>query len=156
MKTRPTIACHVIARHRGREQVSLTEFTAESTQSVELHFVLDAFGEHGHVEFLAQRDDRLEQVSLRVDLVDRTNEGLVDLDDSRTEGREIGQRRETGAEIVQGDPDAQRAQEVHHGHRLGDVDESNTLGDLQDEEAGGSAHSRNRLLIVGTRPGSRN
>src|ERR1700690_3221754 len=73
---------HFIARHCGRKEVALTEFTTETTKSVEMRFGLDALGEHGHVELLAQRDDRLEQHVVASRLVDRADKGLVDLDDA--------------------------------------------------------------------------
>ena len=45
---------------------------------------------------------------------------------------EVRERREAGAEVVQRDADAQRAEQVEHRHRLGDVDQRHALGDLQD------------------------
>ena len=100
----------LLVRHRGRPEVALSELAAQIVQALELVLGLDPFGEHRHAEFVAERDDRLEQCIVARALDGRADEGLVDLDDHRMQQCEVGERGVTRAEVVERQTDAERAE----------------------------------------------
>src|SRR5664280_278155 len=73
---------HLRRRHRGGEEVALSEFSAEVAKSTKLFGRFDPFGEHCQVHLLAERDNGLEQGVVLRTLPGRSNERLVDLEES--------------------------------------------------------------------------
>ena len=91
------------------------------------------FGDHPQPQTLRQRhngagDGRI----VRVDQ-DVAHKGLVDFQLVQRQPLEVGQRRETGAEIVQREPHATIADLVHLGDCIFDAVEQHALGQLQFE-----------------------
>jgi hypothetical protein len=90
----------------------LGDLTTQPAQGLELRVRLDSF-RHGVVpEGLGNRDDRMHQRFGPFVLVERDHERLIDLDDVDGEGAQVGERRISGAEIVDGEPDAELLQLV--------------------------------------------
>ena len=100
-------------------------------QRVELFLRLDAFGQRLHAQALAELDDGAQDhVGLRA-RGQPGDEAAVDLERVDRVGAQVGQRGVAGAEVVQPQPDAQRAQRLHARARRGRVGEHGGLGHLQ-------------------------
>ncbi|MEZ5182317.1 MAG: hypothetical protein R2702_10650 [Acidimicrobiales bacterium] len=134
------------------EEVSLGPPAAEALERRRLLLELDALGDHVDAERVAEADDRLQQHGVGL-AVHRLGEGPVDLQHVDRQGPQVVERRVPGAEVVDGHPDAERAE------LLEDVDvgrpdvDRHALGDLEHEELrgqpGGGEHPADLLHQVG-------
>src|SRR6185369_10599755 len=102
----------------------------------DLRRVLHAFGEHGHAELMAERDDRATDPSRAGVGADVVHEALVDLERVDREPAEVIQARIAGPEIVERKFYAKRLERAHRaGHAL-DVAGHHALGQLQADVTG--------------------
>src|ERR1035437_4140104 len=85
---------------------------------------LDTLGEHDGMKFVAERDDRLEQRVVMFALPLGTHEGSVDLDDSRKQECEVGERRVSSTEVVKRDANSDSTQMRHRVNCFGDIERS--------------------------------
>jgi len=74
----PQVTTGILGRDRSR-----------GCEGVRVGLKSRSLGEHGHVELVAERDDRLKQRVASFLVVSWTNKGLVDLDDPWVQGREV-------------------------------------------------------------------
>ena len=96
---------------RAGQQVALAVAAPEVAQPGQLGLGLDALGHHhGDVERVGHLHDGPGQPVALGGAVELGHEGLVDLDDVDGEALEVGQRAVAGAEVVDGDADAEVAQ----------------------------------------------
>ena len=79
---------------------------AERTEPGELVGGLDAFGHDGQAEVVGEVDDGLGHHRTGAVGSERLDEGAVQLDDVDREPVQVAERREAGAEVVDGDLDA--------------------------------------------------
>ena len=86
---------------------------------------------------MAERDDRPHDRGIAGVRVHRRDERAVDLDLIELEPREVRERRVAGAEVVDRDADAERAQATDDRLRLGRVGDDRALGDLQHQAIAG-------------------
>ena len=96
---------HLARGNCGREEETLAQVATRAAQPFKLDGRLDALGEHGHLQFATQRDDRLEQRVVLVAFVRRPHEGLVNLDDPRMNQHEVGEGGVPGTEVIERDVD---------------------------------------------------
>ena len=96
------------ASERPREQEALTRVAVGALQVLELGQVLDALAEGLEVERLAQVDEGLDERGRLLGGGDALDEGAVDLERVDRELTQVGERAVAGAEVVDGDPDAER------------------------------------------------
>ena len=105
-------------------------------QPFELLVRLDALGQGHQPEGAAELDERVDQGGGVGRPAHVRHEGPVDLQNVHRELPQIGQRRVPGAEVVDGDLDAQLLQEVEPAHRGDGVPHEGGLGDFEDEHGG--------------------
>src|ERR1019366_6849568 len=99
-------------RTGSREQVPLSELAAEPAQPLQLVGILDPLSDDPKIEVSSEGDDRGGERPLPGVAFRRTNEVLGDLEDIDREPAQVAERRVSGPEIVDGDPDAARAQRL--------------------------------------------
>src|ERR1019366_2131899 len=111
-ETRKPVERRVRRPAGGREEVALRESAARSMQLRQLFGVLDALGDDADGELARGGRDRDQDraVAMGVLAVERADEGSIELDHVDRELTEVSQRRVAGAEVVEGDAHAQRAQ----------------------------------------------
>src|SRR4249919_2812721 len=116
---------------RPGEQVTLSVLTAELQQQTTLAFVLDAFGGQQQAEFRGETDDGADDRPVPGIALQVTDEYLVDL--QRIKGRcgERFQRRISGAEVVDGQSDAQGLERAQLSFDMPATGPKHRLGDLR-------------------------
>src|SRR5580700_4765546 len=90
---------------------------------------------------MAERDDRLDDGAGMAGGAERTDKGAVDLDLAEREFLQVAQARIAGAEIVERNADAERAQRFESLQGLLRVFDQNPFGHLEDD-----ARRRNAAL----------
>src|SRR5829696_5719787 len=135
------------------EMEALAVGAAEAGQLKGLGLLLDALGDHPQAEEVGDAEDGVGQGRLLGPIQQAVHERLGQLEDVDGEVAEIGQGRVAGAEVVDGQVDAegpQAAEALQHGLLVGGQD---TLGDLQHQlvgvEAGGVQGAGHVLEQVG-------
>jgi hypothetical protein len=119
------------------EQVALRVAAAGAAQLGELLGVLDALGDDADAELPRRRRDGDQDSRGRGGrrAVERADERAVELDHVDRQLAEMAQRGVAGAEVVEGDAHAERAQVGQARRRADRVGEHGGLGDLEAERA---------------------
>ena len=131
------LGLHDGGRPRAAEQVALTPVAAQLTQPRQLERRLQAFGDHGDAERVAEVDDRLDDRRVLAVEPEPGDEAAVDLDRLDGEPLEVRQRRVPGPEVVDGEVEPEAAQVAQRDRRRLDVGQQGRLGDLQPQRVGG-------------------
>src|SRR4051812_8310659 len=139
----------LIGAHRLREEVALGAVAAEVAQRLELVVGLDALGDRPEAEAGGDVDDGAHDRRVVRLLAETVDERAVDLDRVDRHALQARQRRVAGAEVVEQDADAERAERLERRAGRGDVLEQHALGDLEAEAAGLEAAARERALHLG-------
>ena len=126
-------------RAGAAEEVALAAVAAHLAQAGQLQRRLQALGDHGDAERVAEVDDRLDDRRVLACRGRARRRSPVDLDRLDREALEVGQRRVAGAEVVDGEVQAEAAQVAQGDRRRLDVGEQRGLGDLQPQRVGGDA-----------------
>src|SRR5690606_35986026 len=90
------------------EAETLRPRDAGSDDGVEFALAFHAFGDHGGADLSGELGDGLREAAPGVVDVDVTGDRLVDLDELRRQLQHVGERREAGADVVDGDAHAPR------------------------------------------------
>src|SRR5665213_323224 len=98
------------------------------------------------MKFVAERDDRLEQRAVMFALQLGTHEGSVDLDDSRKQQCEVGERRVSSTEVVKREANSDSTQMRHRVNCFGDIEQRHAFCDFDDETLGRHPTFRERAL----------
>src|SRR3990172_2519378 len=131
------------SRLGGRDEVALEAVAA--LEEGEMGLGLDALGHHVETEVVAEPDDRLGHRAV-VDVgLDIADERPIDLQAVQRELGEVGERRESGPEVVDGDADPGELQLLEDRAGASDVAHQEALGDLELQLRGGKARCRERL-----------
>src|ERR1700687_1252041 len=123
--------CNVRQRKRPGEQVTLRPRAAQAAQRRDLLLGLDALGDDLDAEPLAEHEDGLDDLDLAVVGGHRLYERAIDLERVDRQLVQVAERRIAGAEVVDSQLNAQRAQAleaVHGGHAAAD---EHALGELE-------------------------
>ena len=124
---------------RAAEVVALGAAAAQVDQRLQDALGLHALGDDVEAEVAGEVDRRADDHGVAVVVGHRGDEGAVDLDLVERQLLEVGERRLAGAEVVEREPDAERAQRREHlGHALR-IAHHGGLGDLALERAAGQA-----------------
>ena len=107
--------------------------TAGKPQQHPLFVGLDALRQHFHAKRVAERDDRLDDGAGRAGGAERSHKGAVDLELVERKFLQVAQARIAGAEIVERDADAQRAQSFEPLLRLLRVIDQDAFGHFEDD-----------------------
>src|SRR5260370_24024944 len=107
---------------------------------------LDAFRDDSEAEASRERDGRIDDRDVVAAVAYAANEGPVQLQRAHGKALEIVEGRIAGAEVVDGETDAQGPHRLEHGLGAGVLADHDALGDFQLE-----ARGRNRRL--GEHPG---
>jgi serine/threonine-protein kinase len=121
----------VVGGHRLAEQAPLAVVAVAAPEEIELLLRLDALGDHVEAEVLAHLDDRAHECRVLARDVRVAHEGLVDLERA---DRELLQRRErgiAGAEVVDREVQAHRAQLFEKPDHSAGLGHEGGLGDLE-------------------------
>ena len=102
---------------RPAEQIALDGVAAEVAHPLEILGGLDAFGGDVHPEALGELDDRLDDRDVLRPRAGFADEAAVDLQLVEDRLVQIADRRIAGAEIVERDADAERAEALQHVER---------------------------------------
>ena len=106
----PELLPKAFGRQGTADEETLDLVAAVLLQELALSLGLDPFGDDAEVQAVGQVDRRgAERGVLRVEL-DAADEALVDLQDVDRKALEVGEGRVAGAEVVEGDLDAQLLQ----------------------------------------------
>jgi hypothetical protein len=97
-----------IAINRWREEISLPEPAAYAAQQIGLLIGLDAFDDHGNSQFRGDAHQTFNDRQPRTVGRKALHECAVDLDDVDRHREQVGERGETGAEIIQRNTKAAR------------------------------------------------
>ena len=116
---------------RLAEQIALDGVAAEVAHALEILGGLDALGGDDHAEALGELDDRLDDRDILRPRAGFADEAAVDLQFVEHRLVQIADRRIAGAEIVERDADAERAQALQHVERRAVVAEEHALGDFE-------------------------
>ena len=122
-----------LGRPRLCEQKALHLVAAGEPQQHPLLVGLDAFRQHFHAERVAERDDRLDDGAGMAGRAQRADEGAIDLDLAEREFLQVAQARIAGAEIVERDADAERAQRFEPLQGLLRVVDQNPFGHFEND-----------------------
>ena len=122
-----------LGRPRFCEQKTLHLVAAGEPQQHALLVGLDAFGQHLHAERVTERDDGLDDGAGMAGGAQRTDEGAIDLDLAEREFLQVAQARIAGAEIVERNADAERAQRFEPLQGLLRVFDQNAFGHFEDD-----------------------
>src|SRR5205823_13936829 len=98
----------VVGRERSSEDEALAAVAVLVLQLPELLLLLDPLGERLEAELLAELHERVQQHLRLGRLRDRRDERTVDLQDVDGKLPQVRERRVTGAEVVDGNADAER------------------------------------------------
>ena len=109
--------CELGGRHGAREQEALREVAAELAQRGQLRLGLDALGHRDEAEGVRQADDVRRDRGIARIVLGALHERAVDLDHVDREAPQLPERREAGAEVVDGDADAVGVQRLQLGAR---------------------------------------
>ena len=104
--------------------------TSEFREQRALLFALDAFGDDGEVQLVPEADDHFGDAGAVSTVADVVDERAVDLQAVDRQAVKIRERGEAGAEVVDGNGDAQRLQGVQLGFYIGSVGHRHRLGNL--------------------------
>src|SRR3569623_942117 len=118
-------------RNRFAEEVTLHFIAAFRRNIIKLRDSLHALGRSTHAEALSEADDRPDDHLRAFSIRQIANERLIDLQLVEREAAQIAQRRVAGAEIIQRDPQTERAKLVQCLCRLDIVREQNGLRDFK-------------------------
>src|SRR3990167_3330442 len=95
------------------DQVALHLIAAELAQQRQLLGVFHALADHLQIEVVRQVDHRPHQLAIFRALAHAADKALVDLQQGDRQAVEVHERRETGAEVVQGKAHAQTREGQH-------------------------------------------
>src|SRR3954447_5144062 len=98
------------SRRRTADEEALAKLDAELAQRLELLRGLDALGDHVEPEPAREGDDHADEARVAAVRAQPVDEGLGDLEAVERQRVQIAQRRVAGAEVVECDPDPERAQ----------------------------------------------
>jgi hypothetical protein len=122
---------HRIGIDRAAEQIALDLMAAFLPEDFGLRLILDPFRQRFHAQRIGQRRDRADH---RIGVAPQrqvTDKALVDLELVEGEGAQIAERGIAGAEIVERDADAERAQAVQGFECLFDIGDEDAFGDFE-------------------------
>ena len=126
-------------RAGATEEVALAAIAAHRPQPRQLQRRLQPLGDDGDAEGVAEVDDGLDDRRVLGVEAEPGDEATVDLDRLDREPLEVRQRRVAGAEVVDGEVQAEAAQVAQGDRRRLDVGEQRGLGDLQPQRVGRDA-----------------
>src|ERR1700704_5631616 len=130
------------------EQEPLSGDATQRQERCDLGLVLDSFRHRVESEGLSQRDDRTRKLRPIVGVGQPAHKGTIDLQNVDREAVQVGQRRVTGAEIVDCEFDTERLQALESLQvRLGVV-HGRAFGQLDDEIAGLESGFTQRLRDI--------
>ncbi|HEY4230178.1 MAG TPA: hypothetical protein VGO79_08390, partial [Thermoanaerobaculia bacterium] len=120
---------------------SLTQLAARLAERLDLLGPLDSLGDHRQTHRATEVDDaaRERRESGRARVVKK---GAVDLQDVDRQALQVGERRVSGAEVVDADVEAQVPQGPQGVDRRADVGHQHALGHLEAHQVGGHAGVR--------------
>src|SRR5918999_6024496 len=136
-----------------REEEALPERTAQLTEPLALVLTLDAFGHRGHAERFADADDRVREGGFGGRFGHGVNEWFGDLQDVDRAAGEVSERRVTGAEVVDGEENAEALQLPQAIRHRGRVLHEDALCDLECEGVRGQSRLTERASYVAHEPG---
>src|SRR5262249_9453762 len=116
--------------------MALAERAAALEQPRDLRRLLHALGDALDPEGRREADERADEARLSGRVEEPVDERLRDLERVEREGGEPFERRAAGAEVVEDELDAERAQLVHAEMRRVEVPHDVALGDLEPEVLG--------------------
>src|ERR1700692_3602855 len=95
----------VLCGHRLADKVALRQIAANCGEEVECVNILNALRNHTHVQLVAQGDGRSNQgqISLRVPSGQPGQETAVELQFADGQAAQVGERRDSGTEVVNRD-----------------------------------------------------
>ena len=135
-------------RHRPSEEIALSLFAAHPDQEIRRGPVLDAFGDDGQAQLLAEPDGRTDDRRVVGIGQQSEHERAVDLQPVEREFLEIAQAGKAGAEIVEHEANAKLLNLEERIQRALLVVEQDVLGDFELEagwaQAGAGEHLRDR------------
>ena len=108
-----------LGRHRAGHEVALTFLTTKLTQMAIGELGLNAFGTNAEAKALGYGDDVTQQKVLIAGLLERADEGLVNLEHVGGDVSDIGKIGIAGAEIIQRDIHSRLAQAAELFDRTG-------------------------------------
>ena len=138
----------VFGRLRLAEQEPLHDAAAEAVQDLHLAQVFHAFGDHAQTERAGQGDDGRDHRGALRRHAEVAHEAAVDLQLADGQGRQIGQRRVAGAEVVDRDLDADLVEPVQRRDHVLQVLHQARLGDLELDRVMRHAVGRDRVVDV--------
>src|SRR5579862_230284 len=140
------VSAEAADRGRSAQQIALDLVAAFFLEEAQLLVGLDAFGDHRQAEALAEAEHGAHdrgRLLVRMDLLD---ERAVDLDPVERKGAQVRKRRVAGAEIVHRDLDAERLDLTQRRQRAVEVAHQRRFGDLDLEPLAGQAGLDQRLM----------
>src|SRR5687768_17261199 len=126
----PEPAQPLLLGHRAREKIALQALAAELGEQAAFLLGLHPLCHDVEAQLRTDRHHHAHQVLVGA-LVQAAHEGLVDLDRVQRQVLQQRERRVAGAEVVERDAHAERAQLAQLGDGLLDVEEHRALGDLE-------------------------
>jgi hypothetical protein len=129
-----TAATHVTSSSAGSgllRVVALRDVAAEPREIVQRLLALDAFGDDGEAEVVAEVDRRADDHGVVLVAFHLHHERLVDLEHVDREPFQVAERRVAAAEIVDRERDAQLAEPVEHRAGAQRIREDRALRDLE-------------------------
>src|SRR5437763_970135 len=130
------------------EQESLSGNAPQRQERRDLGLELDSLRYRVESERLAQRDDRARQLRPIVGLGQSPHDTAIDLQNVDGEAVQVGQRRVTGAEIVDGEFDTERLQALESLQVCVGVVHGRAFGQLDDEITGLKSGFTQRLRDI--------
>ena len=121
-------------RLRLREEVALTELTADLEEPLDLIGVLHALGHGGDAERSGQRGDMAHDRLVGRAFAQSADVAAVELEQLEVEVPEVTQRRVAGAEVVERHADTEFASRRERGPCRPRVGDQRRLGQLQVDE----------------------
>nr|WP_255600999.1 hypothetical protein [Blastococcus sp. LR1] len=125
--------------HRAAEEVALRDVAAQLAQRGHVLGLLDALGDDGQAEVVpevhgAAHEDGVLRAGRHAE-----HERAVDLELVHGQPAQVAHRAVPGAEVVDGQPQAEVVQALEHVHAACGVGHDGALGDLEAQHAGGDA-----------------
>ena len=138
------------ARPGPGEQIALRGVATKRRQLPELAVGLDALGDHGEAEGVAEADDGGDDRRVLRVRAQPVDERTVHLDCFDREALQVPERRVAGPEVVDAEPDSQALERRDRAHgRLGVVHQD-VLGDLEAQPGGvGAGVVERRSHVLG-------